>query len=115
MPRGGSREHGPTWLLSLASRFPRTSGSCAVMSSPDSMSVSTAGISAAGCGSFTGAASSSRSYMWAATRLFDHDVAFGERPPLLANFWDESAAADGSHAAVRKVFRIRGEQSTIQD
>ena len=26
MPRGGSPEHGPTWLLSLASCIPRTCG-----------------------------------------------------------------------------------------
>jgi hypothetical protein len=43
LPRGGSREHGPTWLLSLASCIPRTCGGCAALSSPDSMFVSTAG------------------------------------------------------------------------
>jgi hypothetical protein len=43
LPRGGSPEHGPAWLLWLASCIRRTSGNCAAMSSPDSTSVSTAG------------------------------------------------------------------------
>jgi len=43
LPRGGSPEHDPAWLLWLASCIRRTSGNCAAMSSPDSTSVSTAG------------------------------------------------------------------------
>jgi len=43
LPRGGSPEHDPAWLLWLASCIRRTSGNYAAMSSPDSTSVSTAG------------------------------------------------------------------------
>ena len=43
MPRGGSPEHDPAWLLWLASCIRRTSGNYAAMSSPDSTSVSTTG------------------------------------------------------------------------
>lgn len=46
--------------------------------------------------------------------LFDHEVAFGERPPLLADFWDDSVAADGTQPAVRKVVRMRAEQFAVQ-
>jgi len=43
LPRGGSPEHDPAWLLWLASCIRRTSGNYAAMSSPDSTSVSTTG------------------------------------------------------------------------
>jgi hypothetical protein len=47
LPRGGSREHGRTWLPSLASRIARICGSFAAMSSPASASALTARLSAA--------------------------------------------------------------------
>ena len=42
-----------------------------------------------------------------------YDLLFGERPPRLADFWDESVAADGLQPAVRKVVRIRGEEFVV--
>jgi hypothetical protein len=46
--------------------------------------------------------------------LFDHEVAFSDRPPMLADFWDDSVAADALQPAVRKVVRIRAEQFVVQ-
>jgi hypothetical protein len=42
-----------------------------------------------------------------------YDVLFGTRPPRLADFWDETLAADGLQPAVRKVIRIRGEEFVV--
>jgi len=39
--------------------------------------------------------------------LFDHEVAFSDRPPLLTDFWDDAVSADGTQPVVRKVVRIR--------
>jgi hypothetical protein len=41
--------------------------------------------------------------------LFDHEVAFSDRAPRLADFWDDSVSADALQPAVRKVVRIRAE------
>lgn len=53
-------------------------------------------------------------YVVPAPGLFDHEVAFSDRPPRLADFWDASVAADGAQPAVRKVVRIRAEQFPVQ-
>lgn len=46
--------------------------------------------------------------------LFDHEVAFGLRPPGLADFWDDTVASDALQPAMRKVVRIRAEQFGVQ-
>ncbi len=46
--------------------------------------------------------------------LFDHEVAFGDRAPRLADFWDDSVSADALQPAVRKVVRIRAEAFVVQ-
>jgi hypothetical protein len=46
--------------------------------------------------------------------LFDHEVAFSDHAPRLADFWDETVAADALQPAVRKVVRIRAEQFVVQ-
>jgi hypothetical protein len=42
-----------------------------------------------------------------------YDALFGDRPPRLADFWDDTVAADSLHPAVRKVVRIRGEEFAV--
>jgi hypothetical protein len=46
--------------------------------------------------------------------LFDHEVAFSDRAPRLADFWDDSVSADALQPAVRKVVRIRAEEFVVQ-
>jgi hypothetical protein len=46
--------------------------------------------------------------------LFDHEVAFSDHAPRLADFWDDTVAADALQPAVRKVVRIRAEQFVVQ-
>jgi hypothetical protein len=46
--------------------------------------------------------------------LFDHEVAFSERAPMLTDFWDDSVSADALQPAVRKVVRVRAEQFVVQ-
>jgi hypothetical protein len=46
--------------------------------------------------------------------LFDHEVAFGHRAPMLADFWDDSVSAETLQPAVRKVVRVRAEQFVVQ-
>ena len=45
---------------------------------------------------------------------FDHEVAFGDGPPTLADFWNDAVSADASQPVVRKVVRIRGDQFVVQ-
>src|SRR2546425_3503314 len=42
-----------------------------------------------------------------------YDVLFGDRPPRLIDFWDETVAADGLQPAVRKGVRIRARSSSF--
>lgn len=46
--------------------------------------------------------------------LFDHEVAFSNRAPMLADLWDDSVSADALQPAVRKVVRIRAEEFVVQ-
>lgn len=46
--------------------------------------------------------------------LFDHEIAFSDRPPMLADFWDDAVSANASQPAVRKVVRIRADQFVVQ-
>jgi hypothetical protein len=46
--------------------------------------------------------------------LFDHEVAFSDRVPRLADFWDDSVSADALQPAIRKVVRIRAEEFVVQ-
>jgi hypothetical protein len=46
--------------------------------------------------------------------LFDHEVAFSDRAPRLADFWDDSVSADALQPAVRKVVHIRAEEFVVQ-
>ena len=46
--------------------------------------------------------------------MFDHEVAFSDRAPTLADFWDASVSVDALQPAVRKVVRIKAEQFVIQ-
>jgi hypothetical protein len=46
--------------------------------------------------------------------LFDHEVAFSDRAPELADFWDDSVSADSLQPAVRKVVHIRAEEFVVQ-
>jgi len=53
-------------------------------------------------------------FITSAPGLFDHEVAFSDRAPTLADFWDDSVSADALQPAVRKVVRIKAEQFVIQ-
>jgi hypothetical protein len=53
-------------------------------------------------------------YVAPAAGLFDHEVAFGDRPPQLADFWDDSVSADATQPAVGKVIRIKADQFPVQ-
>lgn len=46
--------------------------------------------------------------------LFDHEVAFSDRAPRLADFWDDSVSADALQPEVRKVVRLRAEEFAVQ-
>lgn len=46
--------------------------------------------------------------------LFSHEVAFGDRAPLLTDFWDDTVAADAFQPAARKVVRVRAEEFLVQ-
>ena len=46
--------------------------------------------------------------------MFDHDVAFSDRVPGLADFWDDTVSADAPQPAVRKVVRIRADEFVVQ-
>jgi len=53
-------------------------------------------------------------YVTPAPGLFDHEVAFSDRPPSLADFWDDAVSADATQPVVRKVVRIRADQFGAQ-
>jgi hypothetical protein len=53
-------------------------------------------------------------FITSAPGLFDHEVAFSDRAPRLADFWDDSVSADALQPAVRKVVRIRAEEFVVQ-
>ena len=53
-------------------------------------------------------------YVTLAPGLFDHEVAFSDRPPLLTDFWEDSVAVDASQPTVRKVVRILAQQFAVQ-
>ncbi len=44
---------------------------------------------------------------------FTYEVLYGERPPLVQDFWQASVAADVSQVAVRKVIRITGQEFVV--
>jgi hypothetical protein len=44
---------------------------------------------------------------------FSYEVLFGERPPTLTDFWDESVSIEISQLAIRKVIRVRGEEFAV--
>ncbi len=46
--------------------------------------------------------------------LFTYEVIYGDRPPRLADFWDDTVAYDGKGVAIRRVLRIRGEEFNVQ-
>lgn len=49
----------------------------------------------------------------AGSGMLTYEVLFGERPPLVADFWDDSVATDIEPPAVRKIIRITGEEFAI--
>jgi hypothetical protein len=49
----------------------------------------------------------------AVSGMLTYEVLFGERPPLVADFWDDSVAAQIEPPAVRKIIRITGEEFAI--
>jgi hypothetical protein len=53
-------------------------------------------------------------YIAPTSALFDHEVAFSDRAPRLADFWDDSVSADSLQPAVRKVVHIRADEFVIQ-
>lgn len=53
-------------------------------------------------------------YIASAPGLFDHEVSFSDRAPMLADFWDDSVSADALQPAVRKVVHIRAEEFVVQ-
>lgn len=44
---------------------------------------------------------------------FSYEVLFGDRPPFLADFWNDTVSAEVSQPAVRKVVRVRGEEFVV--
>ncbi len=46
--------------------------------------------------------------------MFDHEVAFSDRVPRLADFWDDTVSANALQPAVRKVVRIRADEFVVQ-
>ena len=54
-------------------------------------------------------------FITSAPGLFDHEVAFSDRAPRLADFWDDSVSADALQPAVRMVVRIRLKSSSSRD
>jgi hypothetical protein len=53
-------------------------------------------------------------YVMSVPGLFDHEVAFSDQPPSLADFWDDAVSADGTQPVVRKVVRMRADQIVVQ-
>jgi hypothetical protein len=46
--------------------------------------------------------------------MLSYEVLFGERPPLLGDFWDDSVSAEIDQPTARKAVRVRGEEFNIQ-
>src|SRR5258708_5778071 len=46
--------------------------------------------------------------------FFTYEVIYGDRPPRLTDFWDDTVAQDGKSVAIRHVLRIRGEEFNVQ-
>jgi len=44
---------------------------------------------------------------------FAYEVLYGERPPALNDFWDDTVSREITQLAVRKVIRIRGEEFAV--
>jgi hypothetical protein len=42
-----------------------------------------------------------------------YETLYGDRPPSLVDFWDDSVSAEISQLAIRKVIRIRGEEFAV--
>jgi hypothetical protein len=46
--------------------------------------------------------------------MFSYEILFGDRPPLLTDFWDDLVAADTEQPSVRRAIRFRGEEFSVQ-
>lgn len=46
--------------------------------------------------------------------MLSYEVLFGERPPLLGDFWNDDVSAEIDQPTVRKAVRLRGEEFSIQ-
>jgi len=44
---------------------------------------------------------------------FTYETLFGDRPPMLSDFWDDAVSRDIEQVAVRKVVRVRGEEFVV--
>jgi hypothetical protein len=53
-------------------------------------------------------------YIAVAHGLFDHEVAFSDHAPTLADFWDETVSADVLQRPLRRVIRLRADQFFVQ-
>jgi hypothetical protein len=49
------------------------------------------------------------------TDIFSGEIRFGDRPPLLTDFFDPTVSDEIAQPATRKVLRIRGEEFFVQD
>jgi hypothetical protein len=45
---------------------------------------------------------------------FSYEILYGERPPFLSDFWDDTVASEGKNIAFRRVLRFRGEEFNVQ-
>jgi hypothetical protein len=45
--------------------------------------------------------------------MFGYETLFGDRPPMLSDFFNESVSVDVLQPAIRKVVRVAGEQFLI--
>ena len=46
--------------------------------------------------------------------LFGYEIAFSNQPPFLADFWDDSVAADAFQPITRKVVRVQADEFVVQ-
>jgi hypothetical protein len=46
--------------------------------------------------------------------FFTYEVSYGDKPPLIPDFWETDVADDVLQPAVRKVVRIRGDEFVVQ-
>jgi hypothetical protein len=44
---------------------------------------------------------------------FTYEILFGDRPPMLSDFWDDAVSREIEQVAVRKVVRVRGEEFVV--